>query len=162
MGVVRWLTEELRAVVLAGLYFAGFFFVVLLLQALLLEEHGVAFSSFSIVLVLALVTAKVVVLLDRAPLGHRIGLVEIGVRTVLYTLAAFALLLIEKAFSSREAAGGFGPALRTIFSHPEMPQIWATILCLAIAFAGYVAFAVARRKLGDRLLSSAFLGRQLE
>jgi|GEM_PF-2218094 len=41
MGVVRSLTEELRAVLLAGLDFAGFFFVVLLLQALLLEEHGV-------------------------------------------------------------------------------------------------------------------------
>lgn len=161
MGVLRWLTEELRAVLLAGLYFAGFFFVVLLLQALLLEEHGIALASSSIVLVLALVTAKVVVILDRAPIGHRIGLVEIAVRTSLYTLAAFALLVLEKAFSSREAAGGFGPALRTIFSHPEMPQIWATILCLAIAFVGYLTFAVARRRLGDRLLGNAFLGRPL-
>lgn len=159
MTVVRWLSEELRAVLLAGLYFAAFFFVVLLLKALLLEGYGIAFTAFSLALVLALVTAKVVVVLDRAPLGHRIGLLEVALRTSLYTATALALLLVEKAFASREAAGGFVPALRNVFRHPDMPQIWATLLCLAIAFAGYVAFAVARRRLGDACLAAAFLGR---
>ena len=157
--MVRWVTHELRTLVFVGSYFAGFFFVVLLLKALLLEGYGIRFTAFSTALVLAFVTAKVVVVLDRAPLAHRVGLVEILARAGLYTMTAFVLLMLEKAFSSREAAGGLVPAIRTIFHHPDMPQILATVLCLAIAFAGYVVFAVARRRLGDPALAAAFLGR---
>lgn len=158
MAVLRWLREEFRTVLLAALYFAAFFFIVLLLKQLLLEGYGIAFTGLSTALLLALVTAKVVVVLDKAPLRHRVGVIEVVVRAALYTAASLALLLVEKAFSSRQAAGGFVEALRHVFEHPDMPEIWATVLCLALAFVGYVAFAVARRELGAAALAAAFLG----
>jgi len=158
MRILHWLAEELKAVVLAGLYFAAFFLLVLLLKRLLLEGYGIAFTAFSTAIVLALVTAKVVVVLDKAPLRHPIGLVEILARTAVYSGLALVLLLVEKAFSSREAAGGFAPALRSILQHPELPQVWATVICVAVAFAGYATFAVIRREVGAERLRAALLG----
>ena len=159
MKTLAWLGHKLRTVLLAAVYFGLCFLVVELLKSLVLEDYGIAFTGLATALVLALVTAKVVVVLDKAPLGHDVGLVEVVIRTVLYTAATFGLMLLEKAFSSRDAAGGFGAALRQILDHPEMPRVWAAVVCVGFAFAGYTAYAVLRRAAGPRLLAHAFLGK---
>lgn len=158
MKALHWIRHELTAVLLATLYFGAVFLVIELLKYLVLKGYDIAFTGLSLALVLALVTAKVVVVLDRAPLGHRIGLVEVAVRTIAYTAAAFALMLLEKAISTREAAGGFVPALTEVLAHPEMPRIWATLICVGFAFAGYTAFAVLKREIGTAALSRTFIG----
>jgi hypothetical protein len=158
MKILIWLRHELVTVLLATLYFSGCFLVAELLKFLVLEDYGIAVTGITTALVLALVTAKVVVLLGKAPLGHRIGLVEVALRSFLYTAAALGLMLLEKAFSTREAAGGFAPALRSVLEHPEMPRIWAAVICVGFAFAGYTAFAVLRREIGAPPLAQAFLG----
>lgn len=160
MQIVRWLRHELRAVLIATLYFGACFLIFMVLKQLMLEGYGIAFSGLSTALLLALVTAKVVVVLDKAPLEHRIGLVEVAVRTTLYTAAALILLLVEKAFSAREEAGGFFSALSSVFEHPEMPHVWAAVICIGVAFAGYAAFTVLRREIGTPLLAAALLGKK--
>jgi hypothetical protein len=158
MKLLIWFRHEIAAVILATFYFSACFLVVELLKYLILEGYGIAFTGVTTAVVLALVTAKVVVLLGKAPLGHRIGLVEVALRTALYTAAALGLMLLEKAFSTREAAGGFAPALRSVLEHPEMPRIWVAVICVGFAFAGYTAFAVLRREIGAPPLAQAFLG----
>jgi len=160
MKLLAWLRHELTTVLLATLYFAACFLVAELLKYLVLEDYGIAFSGLSVALVLSLVTAKVVVLLDRAPLGHRIGLLEVALRTAVYSATAFCIMLLEKAITTREAAGGFMPALAGILDHPEMPRIWATLICVGFAFAGYTAFMVLRREIGTAALSRSFLGKR--
>lgn len=159
MKILAWLRHELRSVLLATAYFAACFGVLMLLKRLMLQGYGIAFSGVTAALLLALVTGKVVVVLDRAPLRHRIGLVEVAMRTVLYTLVALGLLVLEEAISSRAEAGGVLPALAAILGDPEMPRVWATAICVGLAFAGYTAFSVIRREVGTERLAAAFLGR---
>jgi hypothetical protein len=106
---------------------------------------------------LALVTAKVVVLFERVNVGKRIGVVEVLLRTALYSLAAFLLLVLEHGLSERKEAGGFLAALAKAYQHPDMPIIWATLICVTMAFIIWTALAVLRRAFGRDRLVAAFL-----
>ena len=159
MGFLGWLRRELRAVFAAFLYFAAVFLGFMALKRPFLGDHQIAFSGAATALTLALITAKVVLLLDHAPLGHRVGLVEAALRTAVCTAAALALLVLEHAVSERAAAGGVGAALRGILGHPDMPAIWAATLVPAAAFAGQAAYAVVKREVGAARLRAIFLGR---
>ena len=156
MKFARWLGHEIRAVVAATLFFGACFFVIMLLKGLLLEEYHIEASSYFAALMVALVTAKVVVVLDKVSFGRPIGLIEVLARTAAYSFAAFVLLVIEHGFSTRHEAGGFVPALLEAFSHPDMPRVWATLLCVALAFAAYSALSILRRELGAGRVSAAY------
>jgi hypothetical protein len=157
MRFLHWLVHELTAVLIATLYFGTCFLLVMVLKKLMLEEYGIAFGDYVSVVLLALVTAKVVVVFDRVSFGRHLGLTEVALRTTIYTLAALVLLLIEHAASTRAEAGGFGAALTGAFQHPDAPRIWATLICVALAFAAYCGFAVLRRELGTTRLVAVFL-----
>jgi|GEM_PF-5848377 len=156
-SVGSWLRHELTSLLLATSYFAVCFLLAILLKHLVLEDYGIQFGSVATAFVAALVTAKVVIILGRVTITHRIGLLDIAERTILYTAAAFLVMLLEKAVSSREAAGGLVPAFRQILDHPEMPHVWANLIVVGFAFAGFAAFDVLRRRLGVDAISQAFL-----
>lgn len=157
MRLLHWLMNELTSFLAAALYFGACFLVVVLLKKLMLEDYDIAFGNYLSVALLALVTAKVAVLLEGVSFGRRIGLIEVLLRTGVYSLAALVLLVIEHAASTRGEAGGFTAALVGAFHHPDAPRIWATMICIMLAFAAYSAFAVLRRELGTRRLASVFL-----
>lgn len=156
MRFARWLRHEIRAVVAATLFFGACFFVIMLLKGLLLEQYHIESVNYFAALMLALVTAKVVVILDKVSFGRPVGLIEVLARTAAYTFAAFVLLVIEHAVSARHEAGGFVAALLDAFRHPDAPRIWATLICVALAFAAYNAFAVLHRELGAERVSAAY------
>lgn len=157
MRLVHWLSHEIKAILLATIYFGSCFLVILVLKKLLLEEYRIEFSAYLSAVLLALVAAKVVVIFDRVSFGRHIGLSEVLIRTTTYSFAAFILLLIEHAVSTRHEAGGFTAALLGAFRHPEAPRIWATLICVGLAFAAYNAAAILRRELGAERLSAAYL-----
>ncbi len=157
MRFFNWLYDEGRAIIFATVYFGSCFFVILALKRLLLEEYHIGFSAYFSAAVLALVAAKVAVVFDRVSFGSRIGLNEVLIRTTAYSFAAFILLLIEHAVSARHEAGGFAAALLGALRHPDAPRIWATLICVGLAFAAYNAAAVLRRELGAERLLAAYL-----
>lgn len=157
MRAFHWLRHELTAVLAATVYFGACFSVVLVLKRLMLESYQIEFMDFSIAIVLALVTAKVVVILDKVPLKVEPGAAEVLLRTGLYTLTALVLLVLERAISTRDQFGGVAAALASMGGHPDMPRVWATTICVGLAFAGYVAAAVLKREIGADRLSSIFL-----
>jgi hypothetical protein len=155
MKVLHWLVHEIRAILTAMLFFLTCFAVVVVLKELMVEQYDLTAATSVRVVMLALVTAKVVVLFERVSLGRRIGAVEVVLRTALYSLAAFLLLLLEHGISERKEAGGFFAALGKAFQHPDMPIIWATLICVTLAFFVWTAFAVLRRSIGrDRILAA--------
>jgi hypothetical protein len=156
---LQLLRRELRALSVAAAFFALWFLAALTILDLLLEDYDVDPPGLSRALVLAFVTAKVVVTFERLPLAHLPGLAEVALRSTLYTLAAFWLLVLEMAVDTRAEAGGLAPAFRGVFSHPDMPAIWALAIGLALAFAGFTGLTVIRREISADRLRAIFLHR---
>jgi hypothetical protein len=139
------------------LFFLTCFAMIVVLKNLMLEQYDVTAGTSVKVIMLALVASKVVVLFERVSFGQRIGLVEILMRSSAYSLAAFLLLLLEHGLSERKEAGGFFAALSKAVQHPDMPIIWATLICVTLAFLVWTALAVLRREFGRERLVAAIL-----
>jgi len=149
------------AVTLAALYFGTWIGVLILLKTLMLAEYHIEFHALSLVLVGALVLAKVVLVLEHVPLTswvrNRPALVDVILRTVLYSFGVFVVLLLEKGFEGSHAHGGFGPALMFLFRHAEVHHVIVNTICLSGALLGYNVLAVVRRQLGEGGLTRLFL-----
>ncbi len=154
MHVLHWLSHEIRSILTAMLFFLTCFAVVVILKDLMLEQYDVTTGTSASVAMLALVTAKVVVIFERVSFGRQIGLIEILLRSASYSFVAFILLLLEHGFSERQEAGGFAAAIAKAFSHPDMPVIWATLICVTLAFVVWNALAILRRELGRERLAA--------
>lgn len=74
MSIKQKLKHELKAIVLVTLFFAAWLGSLMGLKVLILEDYHIRFGGFSMVLLGALVLAKVVLILEHVPLGawHRI------------------------------------------------------------------------------------------
>jgi len=163
MKLLHWLVDEMRLMLAATLYFAACFVLIMFLKQLLLAQYGIAFSGITAAIVVALVTAKVLIVLEKVPLGRWFGnqpaIVDVVARTTLYTVATMFALLLEKAFESRAEHGGFLPAVARVFEHRDVAQVWATTICVGLAFMAYNAFGILHRELGARQLWRIFFGR---
>jgi hypothetical protein len=145
--------DEIRAVALATLYFGTWIGVLMVLKVLALAEYRIEFHAWSLVLVGALVLAKVVLVLEHVSLGSwirtRPALIDVILRTVLYALGVLVVLLLEKAFEGRHEYGGFGPSLAMVFQDAEIHHVWVNTVCLSGALLGYNVLSVVRRHLGE-------------
>ena len=156
-----WLKKELMAVGLAMLYFGSWIAALLLLKQLVLAEYSIAFHHFSMAIVGALILAKVVLLLENAPLGSwirsRPAWVDVVVRTILYSFGVALVLVLEKGFEGRHEHGGFGPAVAAVFRAVEGPRVWANTICISGALLGYNMLSVVRQHLGAKRLVQMFV-----
>jgi hypothetical protein len=161
MSVAAKLREEIRSLGLVSLYFAAWIFVLLLLKWLILAEYQIEFHGLSMVVVGALILAKVVLVLDHVPLGSRSrerpALFEVVVRTGMYGLGVLVVLLLEKAFEMRHEYGGFVPSLAQVIHHQDAPQVLAAAIGVTGALLVFNASFVIRRHLGKRGLLEIFL-----
>jgi hypothetical protein len=159
--ILHWLVEEGKAVAWVTLYFAACFIIIMLLKQLWLAEYGIEFSGVATALVAALITAKVVIILDHMPLSRWLqgspGIIEVIARSILYTTAVLVVMVLEKAFESRAEQGSLMVALANIFGHPDMPKLWATTLAVGLSFLAYNAFEIVRRAIGARRMLELFL-----
>ena len=155
------LKHELKAIVTVTLFFAAWLGMLMGLKVLILEDYHIRFGGFSIVLLGALVLAKVVLILEHVPLGawlrSRPVLVDVMLRTLLYALGTLGVLLLEKAFESRHEQGGFGPALMKVLQHRDMPHLWANTICVTGALLFYNLLSVLNRHVGTGGLARVFL-----
>jgi hypothetical protein len=153
--------EELWAVVITTLYFGCWILALMVLKWLILAEYAISFQGWSMALVGAVVLAKVVLVLDHFSLGgwvrQRPAWLEVLLRTALYTLGVAVVLILEKSFEGRHAAGGFVPALQNLFRQADIHHVWATTICLSGALLVYNAQSVVRRYLGEIGLIRMFL-----
>jgi len=156
MSLGARLKEELRTVGLYTLFFAAWFAVFMLLKALVLAEYEIKFSGASTVLIGALVLAKVVLLLEHVSLGdwaaQRPAWIEVAVRTALYALGVFVVLLLEKAFEVRHEHGGVLRALAGILRHEDIPHVIASAIVAAGALLVFNVLSLIRARLGSGTL----------
>ena len=165
MTIQRWsastlvgqLKHELRQIGLVTLYFFLCFGVVLTLKKLLLAEYQIEFYAMSATVIGALVVAKIVVVLDKTRAGTRFDAthplwLSVLYKTVVYSLAAAAVLGLERVFHAYREAGQLGQALTEVWMHRDRNVILAKVICIGLAFAGYHLYAGLDRRLGEGTL----------
>ena len=161
MKVPEKVKHELKAIGLTTLFFAVWLGVLVFLKRLVLADYQIAFRGFSVVIVGALVIAKVVLVMEHVPLGSWVrnhpAVFDVVLRTVLYGVGVAVAMLLEKAFEARKEYGGFGNALLGVFHHRDINHVWANTICLVCALLVFNALSVLRRHFGNRELARVFL-----
>jgi len=152
--------REIKSVGLITLYFASCFALMMLLKHLVLAQHEIHFRGLSIAIVAALVVGKVVAVLEKVPLGPWVrrqpAALDVVVRTLIYTLGVFVVLLLERSFKSRHEAGGFGSALVSVVQNRDSARVWATTISVGGTLLAFNLVSILRRHLGKRGLSRLF------
>jgi hypothetical protein len=161
MGMAQKIGHELKVVFWTTAYFAVWFGSLMLLKKLILAEYDVSAGRMSLALVGALVVAKVLLVLEAVPLGgwirRRPAWLEMVVRTILYGIGVFIVLLIEKSIEQRHAYDGIEHAMAHLVEHAHMQHVIASTICVVGAILGFNALSVLRRSIGTDALVQAFL-----
>lgn len=157
MNLVPALKHEIREVGLVSLYFFFCFVVILTLKKLFLADYQIEVSVLSTAAVGALVASKVVIILDKTHAGRRfearysVGLAALC-KTLIYILAAFIVLYLERLFHAYRETGALAQAVSYVWAHRDRNVIFAKLLCVGLTFFAYLLYAGLDRSLGEGTL----------
>lgn len=153
--------HEVKAVGFAALYFGCWIASFLVIKQIILADYQIQFQGFSAALVGALILSKVVLVLERVPLGSWVASqpawVDIVLRTLLYAAGVLVVLLLEKGFEGRHEHGGFIPSLQSVFQHRDIYHVWGNAICLTGALLVFNTLVIVRLHMGEGGLSKIFL-----
>lgn len=148
--------HELISVGITTLYFLIWFGFLMLIKVLLLEDYNIEFTGVSVVIVGALVVAKVILIMEYIPLGSWVkkqpAYVDVILRTVLYSLGVLVILILEKGFEGRHEYGGFANSLRQVFNHVDVYHLWVNIIVVSCALLSFNFLTLIRMRLGKGVL----------
>lgn len=153
MKLLSVLKHEIKEVGLVSLYFFCCFIVILTIKKLLLADYQVEVSALSTAAISALIAAKIVIVLDGTHTGTRfdarypLGLAALY-KTLIYVLATFVVLALEKLFRAYHESGMFGQAVVDAWKQHDNNLMLAKLLCIGLTFLAYHLFAGLDRKLG--------------
>jgi hypothetical protein len=161
MSMKQKLVREIKAVVLTTAYFAAWFGLLIVLKELILAEYDVRFRHLSVAIIGALIVAKVVLVLEHVSLGSWVrrqpAWVDVGLRTMIYSVCVFVVLLVEKGIEGRREDGGFVEAIGRAIVQSDADHFAATTIAVAVALLGFNATSVLRKHLGEHGLRHIFL-----
>jgi hypothetical protein len=157
---MKKILKEIKSVARTAAYFAIVFMLMMLMKKLYLADYNIEFTGLSIALMGALILSKVVLLMELIPLGHALeqkpAIVDVLVRTLLYTVGVLIVVVLEKAFEDRHKAGGFGKGIQYVLNHRDIYHVWAQIIGCASALFVYNCFSIIQRALGKNTLRKIF------
>jgi hypothetical protein len=160
MRIQKRLIDEIKAVVIAAIYFGCWIAGLLLVKYLVLAEYQIAFTGWSMALVGALILSKVVLVLEHVSLGAWVrsqpAWIDVLLRTIFYSLGVGLVLMIEKGIENRHAYGGFVQALQQLVHDENVHHVWANTVCISGALLGYNMLSVIQRQLGKGALTRIF------
>ena len=154
------LKHEIKSVLLATLYFAACFLTMMVLKTLLLAEYQIEFSGWVEALIVAVVVGKVVLVLEHVSLGSWVrkqpAWLDVVLRTLLYMMGVFVVLLCEQAFKEHHGHEDLGATVTRVFQSKDANQVWAKAICVGWALLVFNGFTVIRRRLGSAGLLRLF------
>jgi hypothetical protein len=145
------LLAELKSVLLTSLFFFSWFGVFMIIKVLLLREYEIEFVGLSKVLIGSLIAAKVVLILEYVHFSFTKKLpaiVDIMIRTILYSVGVLVVLVLERSFESRHEYGSFGNAISNVFDNINMYHIWANTVCVFGSLLFFNFWSVVKPYLG--------------
>lgn len=150
------LKNEFIAMLLATLFFGIWFSVFLFIKSLILAEHDIAFSHYSMALIGALIIAKVVIILEHVrifPWLLRLpAWVDLISRTAFYTFGVFIVLVLERGFEGRHESGGFTHAVIEVLGGVELGKVMLNLISVSGALLIFNYVALIRQHLGKGAL----------
>ena len=156
-GFLVWAMKEVREVGWVVLYFFFCFGFFITLKKLLLEAYEIEFYGFTKAVIGALLAGKIVVVLDKTKAGTRLDThYSIGAaalyKTIIYSAAAFLVLLAEEVFHAYRESGILGQAFLDVWTHEERHAFLAKVMCISLIFLGLHLFRGIDRRLGKGTL----------
>src|SRR5664279_2412398 len=146
MSVLKSIFKEIKAIARTAAYFAIVFLLTIVMKKLYLKDYDIEFTGISQALIGALVLSKVVILMDLIKLGSWVQrqppIVDVSLRTLLYTTGVWIVIVLEKLFERRHDAGRIGDSISYLFSHRDIYRVWATTIGSGVAIFVYNAFSV--------------------
>jgi hypothetical protein len=163
MSTGERIRHELREIGLVTLYFLICFFFFLFLKKLLLEEYHLEVAIVRTAIVGALVTAKVVVLLEKTSFGSRFRgsrvFLHVLYRSLTYTAVVFVVTTAEQLFDQYRERGQMPAALSELWQGRDFYHFLAMNLCVGVSFVLYNSFMEIDRHLGEGGLRKLFFAR---
>lgn len=160
MAVLKKILEELKVILRTASYFAVVFILMMVMKKLYLSDYNIEFTGLSQAIIGALILSKVVLLMELITLGQWVQrqppVVDVILRTLLYTAGVLVVVVLEKAFEKRHDSGSFGEHLSFILNHRDFYHVWATTLGVSGSIFVYNAFSIVQRMLGRHGLSRLF------
>jgi hypothetical protein len=166
MSVINNIFKEIKTIFRTAAYFATVFLLMMVMKKLDLKDYDIEFTGISQALIGALVLSKVVLLMGLISFGswlrHQPSIVDICLRTLLYTLGVWIVIILEKLFERRHDAGGISESISYLFSHRDIYHVWATTIGSGVSIFIYNAFSVVQKLLGKHGLSKLFFHTSIE
>ena len=158
--------KEIKSIAGVTLYFFLWLGLLMLLKKLMLKEYNIEFSGISIAIISALIMAKVVLLMELIKSGSWVrrqpAIVDVMIRTILYTLGVLFVQLLEKAFESRHEAGGFGNAIAKVFHDRDIYKVWAGTLIAGASLFFFNIYSVLKQYLPEHKIVKILFNTPLE
>jgi hypothetical protein len=160
MKILKKIFEEIKTIARTASYFAIVFILMMVMKTLYLKDYNIDFSGMSQAIIGALIMSKVIILMELISLGPRVQrqppIVDVILRTLLYTAGVLIVIVLEKAFEKRHEASNYGDAISYVFSHRDIYHVWASTIGAAGSIFVYNAFSVVQRMLGKKGLVNLF------
>jgi hypothetical protein len=107
----------------------------------------------------------VILLLELISLGSWVRsqppIVDVVLRTLMYTLGVLVVVMLEKAFEVRHEVSGFSNAISHVIDHRDIYHVWATTLGASASIFFFNAFSVVQRLLGKNGIYKLFFTKSL-
>ena len=160
MKLSQFLRREIKSIGVVFCYFLAWFSFAVLLKKIVLKEYAISFHGLLSAVILALVVAKVVIVMDRLPLNRRLQTsllyIDIICRSALYTSGVLAFMLAEEFLRLRHQTDQLQVALSALLQQNELYNTGATAIWVGLAFIIYNVISVIRLHLGDGELVRLF------
>ena len=137
------IVHEFKTLLPVTLYFLFVNELLAITHRVLLQEYGITVSSFARAVVIALVVAKVVLILDHISImnifSRKPRLAGIVWKTVMYFVATVLIQLIEGVLHAFIATGSLGTAYttytsETVWARFYLVQMWMFVLLFNYCF----------------------------
>ncbi|HTB26356.1 MAG TPA: hypothetical protein VK711_13365 [Puia sp.] len=165
MKILKKILEEIKIILRTAAYFAIVFILMMVMKKLYLKDYDIEFTGLSQAIIGALVMAKVIILMELISLGPWVQrqppIVDVIMRTLLYSLAVMIVVVLEKAFEDRHLAASYGEAISYVFSHRDIYHVWATMIGVAGSIFVYNSFSIVQRMMGKNGLAKLFFSTPL-
>jgi hypothetical protein len=144
--MLKKIFKEIEIVARTAAYFAIVFILMMVMKKLYLKDYDIEFNGISQALLGALVMSKVVILMEYISLGNWVrrqpAIVDVTLRTILYTAGVLIVIVLEKAFEKRHEAGGYLKGISYVFNHRDIYHVMATTIGSAVSIFVYNSFSV--------------------
>ncbi len=165
MKILKKILEEIKIILRTATYFAIVFILMMVMKKLYLKDYDIEFTGLSQALIGALIMSKVIILMEFISLGSWVQrqppIVDVIIRTLLYSLGVLIVVVLEKAFEDRHEVSGFGDAISYVLSHRDIYHVWAQMIGVAGSIFVYNSFSVVQRTMGKNGLARLFFSTPL-